>query len=209
LHAQSVFGRVRRGRDREIFEEDIMSATTSTSTIAPVGTWSVDPAHSSVSFQVKHMGIATVRGDFTEFEGTLEITEDLAGSKTYGTVKVASVDTNEPARDEHLRSADFFDVASYPELRFESKSIEALDNEEYRIVGDLTLHGITKEIVLHADVQGVDTDPWGNDRVGLEVTGQISRGDFDMKFNQALGSGNMLVSDKVKLVLDISAVKQA
>jgi polyisoprenoid-binding protein YceI len=209
LHAQSVFGRVRRGRGREIFEEDIMSATTSTSTIAPVGTWSVDPAHSSVSFQVKHMGIATVRGDFTEFEGTLEITEDLAGSKTYGTVKVASVDTNEPARDEHLRSADFFDVASYPELRFESKSIEALDNEEYRIVGDLTLHGITKEIVLHADVQGVDTDPWGNDRVGLEVTGQISRGDFDMKFNQALGSGNMLVSDKVKLVLDISAVKQA
>ena len=186
-----------------------MSATASSTTIAPAGTWTVDPAHSSVEFQVKHMGIATVRGQFNEFEGTLEIREDLSSSKAYGTVKVASVDTNEPARDDHLRSADFFDAEKYPELRFESKKIEALDDEEFRITGDLTIHGVTKEVVLHADVQGTDVDPWGNERVGLEVTGQISRGDFEMKFNQALGSGNMLVSDKVKLVLDISAVKQA
>jgi polyisoprenoid-binding protein YceI len=183
-----------------------MSATVSTQSIAPTGTWAVDPAHSSVGFQVKHMGIATVRGKFSEFEGTLEIGDESV--KAYGTVKTASVDTNEPARDEHLRSADFFDVASHPELRFESTSVEKLDDEEYRITGQLTMHGLTKEIVLHADVQGTDVDPWGNERVGLEVTGQLSRGDFDMKFNQALGSGNMLVSDKVKLVLDISAVKQ-
>jgi polyisoprenoid-binding protein YceI len=173
-----------------------------------VGTWSVDPAHSKVGFAVKHMGIATVRGEFTEFEGTLEVGEDLSSARAYGTVKTQSVDTNEPQRDDHLRSPDFFDAAQFPELRFESTSIEALDEEEYRITGQLTIHGVTNEIVLHADFEGSDVDPWGNLRVALEVTGQLSRGDYEMKFNQALGSGNMLVSDKVNLALDISAVKQ-
>jgi polyisoprenoid-binding protein YceI len=182
----------------------------STTTIAvPTGTWNVDPAHSKVGFAVKHMGIATVRGEFSGFAGTLEIGEDLSSAKAYGTVKVETIDTSEQQRDEHLRSADFFDAAQYPELKFKSTSIEALDDEEFRITGNLTLHGVTNEVVLHADVQGTDVDPWGNNRVGLEVTGQLSRGDYGMKFNQALGSGNMLVSDKVKLALDISAVKAA
>ncbi len=183
--------------------------STTTSTLLPTGSWSIDPAHSKVGFAVKHMGIATVRGEFTEFEGTLELGDDLGSAKAYGTVKVQSVDTNEPQRDEHLRSADFFDAGQYPELRFDSTKIEALDEEEFRITGDLTIHGVTNEIVLHADVQGTDTDPWGNERIGLEVTGQLARGDYGMKFNQALGSGNMLVGDKVKLAVDISAVKQA
>ena len=186
-----------------------MSTTTSAATLIPTGTWTVDPAHSKVGFAVKHMGIATVRGEFTSFEGTLEIGEDLSTARVYGTVKAESVDTNEPQRDDHLRSPDFFDVAQFPELRFESTSIEALDDEEFRITGKLTIHGVTDDIVLHADLQGTDIDPWGNERVGLEVTGQLSRGDYDMKFNQALGSGNMLVSDKVNLALDISAVKQS
>jgi polyisoprenoid-binding protein YceI len=186
-----------------------MSATTENTTSIPTGTWNVDPAHSSVGFAVKHMGIATVRGEFTEFEGTLEIGEDLQGASVSGTVKAQSVNTTETQRDEHLRSPDFFDAAQYPELRFESTSIEALDDAEYRIAGKLTIHGVTKDIVLHGEVQGTDTDPWGNERVGLEVTGQLSRADYGMKFNQALGSGNMLVADKVKLALDISAVKQA
>jgi polyisoprenoid-binding protein YceI len=186
-----------------------MSTTVSTQTLIPTGTWNIDPAHSKVGFAVKHMGIATVRGEFTEFEGALQIGEDLSSASISGTVKAQSVDTNEPQRDEHLRSADFFDAARFPELRFESTSIEALDDEEFRITGQLTIHGVTDEIVLHAEVQGTDVDPWGNERVGLEVTGQLSRGDYDMKFNQALGSGNMLVADKVKLALDISAVKQS
>jgi polyisoprenoid-binding protein YceI len=185
-----------------------MSAT-STSILIPTGTWSVDPAHSKVGFAVKHMGIATVRGEFTEFQGALEIGEDLRSAKVYGTVSAQSVDTNEPQRDEHLRSADFFDVAHYPELRFEATEIEELDEDEFRITGQLTIHGVTNPIVLHAEVQGTDIDPWGNERVGLEVTGQLSRGDYGMKFNQALGSGNMLVGDKVNLALDISAVKQS
>jgi polyisoprenoid-binding protein YceI len=183
--------------------------STTVTTVIPAGTWVIDQAHSKVGFAVKHMGIATVRGEFTDFEGTLEIGEDPAASKAYGTVKVASVDTNEPQRDGHLRSPDFFDAEQYPELRFESTAIEALDDETFRITGQLTLHGVTQEAVLHAEVQGTDVDPWGNERVGLEVTGQISRGDYGMKFNQALGSGNMLVADKVKLALDISAVKQS
>jgi polyisoprenoid-binding protein YceI len=186
-----------------------MSTTVSRSTTIPTGTWNVDPAHSKVGFGVKHMGIATVRGEFTDFAGTLEIGDHLSGAKVYGTVKTESVDTNEPQRDEHLRSPDFYDAAQFPELRFESTSIEALDDEEFRITGRLTIHGVTNEIVLHAEVQGTDVDPWGNERVGLEVTGQLSRADYGMKFNQALGSGNVLVGDKVKLALDISAVKQS
>jgi polyisoprenoid-binding protein YceI len=186
-----------------------MSATPASTTLIPTGTWAVDPAHSKVGFAVKHMGIATVRGEFTEFEGTLEIGEDLATARAYGTAKVASVDTSESQRDDHLRSADFFDAAQYPELRFESTEIKALDDETAHIRGNLTLHGVTQEIVLEAVIEGTDVDPWGNDRVGLEVVGKLSRGDYGMKFNQALGSGNMLVSDKVTLALDISAVKQA
>jgi len=185
-----------------------MSTTTESATVIPTGTWIVDPAHSQVGFAVKHMGIATVRGDFTEFEGTLEVGENLASSRAYGTVKVESVDTNHLQRDEDLRSPNFFDAADHPEIRFESTKIEPLSDDELRIAGRLTMHGVTNEIVLHADVLGADVDPYGNDRLGLEVTGQLSRGDYGMKFNQALGSGNMLVADKVTLALDISAVKQ-
>jgi polyisoprenoid-binding protein YceI len=186
-----------------------MSTTTISRSAVPTGTWTIDPAHSKVGFAVKHMGIATVRGEFTEFAGTLEIGEEESSARAYGTVQAQSVDTCEPQRDEHLRSPDFFDVAQYPELRFESTKIEPLDDEEFRITGRLTIHGVTNEIVLHAEVQGTDVDPWGNERVGLEVTGQLSRGEYDMKFNQALGSGNMLVADKVKLALDISAIRRA
>lgn len=180
--------------------------TTATATLIPTGTWTVDPAHSSVEFQVRHMGIATVRGKFNSFEGTLEIGEE---PKAYGTVDVASIDTNEEQRDAHLRSPDFFDAETHPKLSFESTAIERVDEDAFRITGDLTLHGVTRPVTLEAVVQGTDIDPWGNERVGLEVVGQINRGDFGMKFNQALGSGNMLVSDKVKLLLDISAVKAA
>jgi polyisoprenoid-binding protein YceI len=179
-------------------------------TLVPTGTWTVDPAHTKVGFAVKHMGISTVRGEFGEFEGTLVLGEDLSSAHAHGSVKTASVDTNQPQRDEHLRSADFFDAANYPEITFESTSIEQADEDTYRITGQLTLHGVTRELVLHAEIQGTETDPQsGNDKIGLEVTGQLSRGDYGMAFNMALGSGNMMVSDKVKLALDIEAVKQS
>jgi polyisoprenoid-binding protein YceI len=176
--------------------------------LIPTGTWKVDAAHSSVRFSVKHMGIANVRGKFSEFEGTLEMKESLADCRAFGTVKVASVDTGEPQRDDHLRSPDFFNVAEFPEMTFESTHVEAIDDESSRVVGNLTMHGITREVTLDVLIQGTDTDPWGNTRAGLEIVGKLLRSDFDMKFNQALGSGNMLVGDKVGLALDVSAVLQ-
>jgi polyisoprenoid-binding protein YceI len=176
-------------------------------TAIPTGTWTVDPSHSSVEFRVKHLGISTVRGEFREFEGQLEIGEDITSSKATGKIKAASIDTGEPKRDEHLRSADFFDVENYPDITFESTKIEVIDDEEFHVTGDLTMHGITKPITLHAEVTGTEEDPWGNTRVGLEVQGELSRGDWGMTFNQALGSGNMMVSDKVRISADISAVK--
>ncbi len=174
-------------------------------TALPTGTWKVDPVHSSVEFQVKHLGIATVKGQFTEFTGTLEIGPQDA--RAYGTVKVASVDTREPQRDEHLRSADFFEVATYPEIRFRSTAIRPAGEDEFEIDGDIEIHGVAREITLRAALEGTETDPQGNDRVGLSASAQINRSDFEMKFNAALGSGNMLVSDRVKILLDISAVK--
>ena len=178
-------------------------------TSVPTGTYSVDPGHSSVEFAVKHLGIATVKGSFSSFEGTLEVGDDLSSARAYGTVDVASVNTREAARDEHLRSPDFFDAERSPQLRFESTEIRPLDEDVFEIVGQLEMRGVTREITLTAEIQGRETDPWGNERVGLEVTGELRRGDWGLTWNQVLGSGNLLVADKVKLSLDLSAVKQS
>jgi polyisoprenoid-binding protein YceI len=173
----------------------------------PTGTWKVDKVHSSVEFQVKHLGIATVKGHFTEFEGTLEVRPD--GARAYGTVKVDSVNTREPQRDEHLRSADFFDAATHPEINFRSTAIRPSGEDEFEIVGDIEIHGVSRSITLKTTLEGTETDPQGNERVGLSANAQIDRSDFEMKFNAALGSGNLLVSDRVKILLEISAVKSA
>jgi polyisoprenoid-binding protein YceI len=181
--------------------------STAKATLVPAGTWTVDPTHSTVGFSVKHLGIATVRGEFDEFEGTLEIGEDDSSARAFGTVQGVSVNTKDAGRDEHLRSADFFGVEENPELRFESTAINQVDEDSFEIEGDLSMNGVTKPVKLTAEVQGTETDPWGNERVALEVRGQLNRGDWNMTFNQALGSGNLLVGEKVKLELDISAVK--
>jgi polyisoprenoid-binding protein YceI len=186
-----------------------MNSTATSATLIPTGTWAVDPSHSTVGFSVKHLGIATVRGRFEEFEGTLEIGDDLSSARAFGTAQVNSINTDEPGRDEHLRSADFFGAEANPELGFESTSIRQLDEDTFEIEGDLTMNGVTNPVTLTAVVEGTETDPWGNDRVGLEVTGRVNRTDWNMTFNQALGSGNLLVGEKVTLSLDISAVKQA
>jgi polyisoprenoid-binding protein YceI len=185
----------------------IPSEITSASTVVPTGVWNVDPNHSRVGFAIRHMGIATVRGEFTTFEGTLDVGADLSDARAAGTVDAASILTNQAQRDEHLRSPDFFDVAQYPTISFTSTGIAANDDGSIRITGDLTMHGVTDRVVLHAVVGGTDVDPFGNERIGLEVTGDISRGIYDMGFNQPLKSGAMFVGDKVKLTLDISAIK--
>ncbi len=180
-----------------------MSTTT---TSLPTGTWNVDPTHSHVTFSVRHIGISKVRGEFGSYEGQLVIGED--GTLTAsGNVKVDSISTKDENRDGHLKSSDFFDVENYPEITFQSTGFEAIDEDTYEITGDLTLHGVTKPITLTAEHGGTGPDPFGGERVGLEVKGEISRGDFGMKFNMALGTGNAVVSDKVKLDFDIEAVK--
>ena len=180
--------------------------STRTTALVPAGTWQVDPAHSSVEFSVKHMGIANVRGRFTDFQGTVEVGQDAWSAKARGSIKVASIDTGEPQRDAHLRSADFFDVEGFPEITFESTRVEPIDDNSSRVWGNLTMHGITREVKLDLVLQGTDTDPWGNERAGAEIQGVLNRKDFDMKFNQALGSGNLLVGDKVRISLDVSAI---
>ena len=144
--------------------------STATVTVVPTGTWKIDPGHSNVEFSVKHLGIATVRGRFHEFEGALEIGEDLASARAYGTVQTASVYTNEEQRDNHLRSEDFFHAEAHPELSFESTGIRQVDDDAFEIEGELTMRGITRPIALKAEIQGIKSDPWGNERVGLEVT---------------------------------------
>jgi polyisoprenoid-binding protein YceI len=183
-----------------------MSTDTSVAPAIAQGTWNVDPSHSSVEFQVKHMGLATVKGFFSEFEGKLEVAEDGTISAS-GSVDAASLNTRSDQRDEHLRSADFFDVENNPKLSFQSKSIEQIDEDTYKITGDLTIRGTTREVVFEGITQGVDQDPWGNTRVGLEVVGQIERSEFGLNWNQALESGGVLVGKKVKILLDLSTVK--
>jgi polyisoprenoid-binding protein YceI len=188
--------------------EPTATATAPTTAPLPAGTWKVDPVHSSVEFQVKHLGIATVKGQFTEFEGTLEVGPD--GASASGTVKTASVNTREPQRDDHLRSADFFEVDRYPEIGFRSTAIRPTGEDEFEIDADLTIHGVTRPVTLQATLEGIEPeDHQGNTRVGVSATGQINRSDFEMRFNAALGSGNVVVSDRVKILVDVSAVKEA
>jgi polyisoprenoid-binding protein YceI len=183
------------------------STTNSSQIPVPTGTWNVDPIHSSVEFHVKHLGIATVKGVFKEFEGSLQVGPD--GATAAGSVKVASIDTREEKRDGHLRSPDFFDAEQFPEITFKSTSITPLGGEDFEVTGDFTIHGVTKPLTLSATLEGAETDPEGNKRVGLSANGQINRGDYGMTFNMALGSGNVVVGEKVKILLEISAVKAA
>jgi polyisoprenoid-binding protein YceI len=175
----------------------------------PLGTWNVDPAHSSVEFSIKHMMIATVRGRFRDFEGTIEAAEDINDSKVVGVVRTASIDTNEPTRDEHLRGPDFIDVERYPEARFESKRIVPLGGPKFRVIGDLTLKDVTREVELEATVEGCEKDPWGNDRVGISARGTIDRTAFGFTWQRSLETGGFLVGEEVKIAIDISAVRAA
>jgi polyisoprenoid-binding protein YceI len=179
--------------------------TRTTESPLPAGRWQVDPVHSSVEFQVKHLGIATVKGQFRQFEGRLEVGAD--GARAYGTVEVASVDTREPQRDEHLRSADFFEVDSYPQISFRSTAIRPAGEQDFEIDGELSIHGVTRPVTLAGTLEGTETDPQGNPRVGVSASAQINRSDFGMRFNAALGSGNLVVGDRVKILVEVSAVQ--
>ena len=183
-----------------------MSATLTTQ-LVPAGTWAIDPAHSRVGFAVKHLGIATVRGTFENFSGTLVVGEDLATSTATATIEAASVNTAEEQRDAHLRSADFFDAEANPEITFVSTKVEREDESTWLITGDLTIKGVSKPVTLEFESTGSARDPFGNLRVGFEGAATINRKDWDLTWNAALETGGVLVSEKIKLEFDVSAIK--
>jgi polyisoprenoid-binding protein YceI len=154
---------------------------------------------------VRHMGIATVRGKFGEFQGTVDATADAPALS--GTVEVKSIDTGDENRDTHLTSPEFFDVANHPQISFHSTAGEPAADGKLRLTGEITIKGITKPIELTGVVAEGGTDPWGNERIGFELETVIDRRDFDLKWNQTLPNGGLLVSNEVKLLVSVSAVK--
>ena len=174
-----------------------------------ITTWTIDPSHAEIGFAVRHLMIATVRGRFGAVSGTVTVDEtNPRNSKIDVTVDVTSVDTRQEMRDNHLRSPDFFDVAKYPTMHFVSKRIDGDIGGEFRVLGDLTIRGVTREVTLTANLEGRTKDPWGNERAGFSASGKINRHDFGLTWNQALESGGVMVGDEVKLTIDVELVHQ-
>ncbi len=172
--------------------------------------WNIDPSHSGVHFTVRHMVISKVRGSFGDWQGELVFDpQDLAGSRVTARIKAASIDTREAKRDEHLRSADFFDAENHPELTFTSTRFEKAGEGALRIDGELSIRGVTHPVVLEAQYASLGKDPWGNERIGFSAEATVNRRDFGLTWNQALEAGRVLVGDKVEISLDVQAVKQA
>ncbi len=172
--------------------------------------WNLDTVHSGINFSVRHMVVSKVRGRFTKFSGSVALDEgDLTGSTVEATIDASSIDTGTAQRDEHLRSADFFDVEHFPELRFRSTKIEKRGGDRYWLTGDLTIRDVTRPIELDAEYGGRGKDPWGNERVGFTARATLDRKDFGLKWNQVLETGGVLVSDRVEIELEVQAVRAA
>ena len=191
-----------------------MSTTTTTpaTTSAPtLTTWKIDPAHSHAEFAIRHLMISTVKGRFGAVNGTVVTDEsDLARSKVEVTIDVNTIDTHEPQRDAHLKSPDFFDAEKHPTIDFRSTRISdvASDNSEFKLIGDLTIHGVTREITLHVTSEGRGKDPWGGERAGFSAQTKIKRSEFGLTWNQVLEAGGFVVGDDVKITVDVELVKQ-
>ena len=170
----------------------------------PAGTWNIDASHSELGFVARHLMVTKVRGQFKEFEGTAKVGDDLGSSQVSAVVQLASIDTGSADRDAHLRSADFFDVENNPTMSFTSTEVT-----EDELKGDLTIKGVTKPVTFDLDFNGLATDPWGNTKAGFEASTEINRKDFGLEWNVALEGGGVLVSEKIKINLDIQLVKAA
>jgi polyisoprenoid-binding protein YceI len=170
-------------------------------------TYNIDPVHSSVGFSVSHMVISNVKGKFNQFSGTI-VLENNAIKEAQGTIQTKSIDTGNAKRDEDLRSANFFDVAKYPTITFQSKRAEQKGDETI-LVGDFTMHGVTKELSLPLKLKGPIKDPWDNSRIGLQIKTKVNRKDYGMTYNKALETGGLLVGDEVEIEINAEAVKAA
>ncbi|MEW2084375.1 YceI family protein [Streptomyces sp. NPDC005283] len=191
------------------------TTATATTTVDPAlaaltGEYSIDPAHSSIGFTVRHAMVTNVRGSFGDFSGSLQLNgTDPHHSTAEIDVKISSVDTGIADRDGHLRSGDFFEAEKYPLMTFRSTHAEQLGGDSYRITGDLTIKDVTRPLAIDLEFNGSATDVYGNERVGFEGSAEILRSDWGLTWNAALETGGVMVSDKVRLSFDISAIKAA
>ena len=177
---------------------------------AVASTWNIDPEHSNLGFKIRHLMVSNVKGNFEKFSGFVEINDqDITKSRVEVTIDTNSVNTNVKKRDDHLRSADFFDVAKYPTIAFVSKKVAVAGPNKLKVTGEFTLHGVTKEVVLDLDgPTGESRDPWGNTRKGATATTKINRKDFGLMWNQALETGGVLVGDEVEITLEVELIKK-
>ncbi|MHB1536279.1 MAG: YceI family protein [Acidimicrobiales bacterium] len=171
------------------------------------GTWTIDPVHSEVGFSVRHLMVSKVKGTFKTFSGTITIAEDPLASHVEATIDASSIDTREEARDNHLRSSDFFDVGQHPEITFVSRSVRPAGGD-YEVTGDLTIHGTTRSVTLSVEFNGVGPDPYGGTRAGFSAETEISRNDFGIDISMPLDGGGVVVGDKIKITIEIEAVLQ-
>jgi polyisoprenoid-binding protein YceI len=171
--------------------------------------WDIDVAHSAIHFHVRHMIISKVHGRFARWAGAIQLDpQDLTRSSVEVTIDAASIDTQVADRDAHLRSADFLDVERYPQLAFRSTRVEKAGGAGYRVTGELTLRGVTREVVLDAEFAGTGKDPWGNERAGFSARTSLDRRDFGLVWNAALEAGGVLVGEKVEISIELEAVKK-
>ncbi len=175
-----------------------------------MATYKIDPAHSEITFKVKHLMITNVTGSFTQFDGTMETnSDDFSGANISFEADINSITTHNEQRDGHLKSADFFDAEQFPKLTFTSTSFTKKGGDDYELTGDLTMHGVTKPVVLDVELGGVTTDPWGQSKVGFEITGKVNRKEFGLEWNATLETGGVMLGEEVKLFLNVQLIKQA
>jgi polyisoprenoid-binding protein YceI len=189
--------------------EEAMNSVPATAEIPGylVGTWKADPVHSEIAFSVRHLVISKTRGRFTSYDVTLVTGEDLLGSSVIATIDLASIDTGHEMRDNHLRSADYLEIDTYPTMSYRSTGIRPA-GDGLTIDGELTLHGVTRQVPLAVEVSGFGPDPWGGQRAGFSATAEINRSDFGIDISTPMEAGGVVVGDKVSISLEIQAVLQ-
>jgi polyisoprenoid-binding protein YceI len=170
-----------------------------------VGTWDIDPLHTEIGFSVRHLMVSKVRGRFTRFEGSFVTAPDPLGSSATATIDMTSIDTNNPTRDDDLRSSNFFEVDKYPQMTYQSTGVR-MDGEDFVLDGDLTAHGVTRQVPLRVEVNGFGGDPYGNQRSGYTATGTINRSDFGLTFNVPLDGGGVMIGDRIDITIEVEGI---